>query len=84
MKTLCASVCRNKHTHVYLYICMCECVSVCVCVSVCLCVCACMYVCMFESVCVLHHFAVPVSLRPSRAFALAMSPYSARTFSLPH
>lgn len=70
MKTLCASVCQNANTYVYEHICMCEGVSVCECI--------CVYVCA------LYHFAVPVSLRPSRAFALAMSPYSARTFSLPH
>ena len=72
---------------------MCICLSkyhirICVCVYVYLnvyvCVYVSMYVCVYVFVCVLYHLAVPVSLRPSRAFALAISPYSARTFSLPH
>ena len=74
-------------------------VYVCVCVSVCVYVYVNPYMCVCERpsliilhraysvhvrVCVFYHLAESLSFNSSRAFAVAMRPYRARRFSLPH
>ena len=74
---VCVCVCVCMYMYVYMYMCVCEWPSLIVlhrAYSVYVCVC----------VCVFYHLAELLSFNSSRALAVAMSPYRARRFSLPH